>query len=53
MSGGTPGQPERHYSLDEHFAVEAGSPIRHEYLSGEIFAMAGVTAVPLRRIPAV
>ena len=36
-------QPQRHYSVDEYFAVEAGSPIKHEYCNGEIFAMAGAS----------
>ena len=35
--------PERHYSVDEYFAVEASSPIKHEYCTGEIFAMAGAS----------
>jgi Uma2 family endonuclease len=35
--------PQRHYSLDEYFAVEAASSIRHEYYNGEIFAMAGAS----------
>ncbi|MGH9425187.1 MAG: Uma2 family endonuclease, partial [Terriglobia bacterium] len=34
-------QSRRHYSLDEYFAVEETSGIRHEYFDGEIFAMAG------------
>jgi len=29
------------YSLDEYFAIEEMSEIRHEYFHGEIFAMAG------------
>lgn len=36
-------QPQRHYSIDEYFAVETGSPIKHEYYNGEIFAMAGAS----------
>ncbi len=36
-------RPQRHYSLDEYFAVEASSAIRHEYYDGEIFAMAGAS----------
>ncbi len=35
--------PERHYSVDDYFAVEAGSPIKHEYCNGEIFAIAGAS----------
>ncbi len=31
----------RHYTYEEYLAVEAASDIRHEYLEGEIFAMAG------------
>lgn len=34
---------ELHYSLDEYFAIEEMSEIRHEYFNGEIFAMAGGT----------
>lgn len=30
-----------HYSYDEYLALEEQSPIRHEYLEGEIYAMAG------------
>ena len=34
---------ERHYSLDDYFAVELHSPIKHEFYNGEIFAMAGAS----------
>lgn len=37
------GQPQRHYCVDDYFAVEATSSIRHEYHNGEIFAMAGAS----------
>ena len=30
-----------HYSYAEYIALEDQSPIRHEYLDGEIYAMAG------------
>jgi Uma2 family endonuclease len=33
----------RHYTVDDYFGVEIGSPIRHEYFDGEIYAMAGGT----------
>mgnify|MGYP002787597419 FL=1 len=36
-------QPQRHYSLDDYFAVEESSPLKHEFLRGEIFAMAGAS----------
>ena len=36
-------QPQRHYSLDEYFAVETDSLVKHEYYGGEIFAMAGAS----------
>ena len=36
-------QPQRRYSLDDYFAVEVGSTIKHEYYRGEIFAMAGAS----------
>lgn len=36
-------QPQRHYTLDDYFAVEEMSPVKHEYFEGEIFAMAGAS----------
>lgn len=30
-------------TLDEYLAFEARSPIRHEYIAGEVFAMSGAT----------
>ena len=33
--------PERRYTLDEYFALERDSSIKHEYLAGEILMMAG------------
>jgi Uma2 family endonuclease len=38
-----PNQPQRRYSLDDYFAVEATAVTRHEYYRGEIFAMAGAS----------
>jgi len=35
--------PARHYTLDDYLSVEEMSAVRHEYLRGEIFAMAGRT----------
>ena len=35
--------PQRHYTLDDYFMVEATSTIRHEYCDGQIFAMAGAS----------
>jgi Uma2 family endonuclease len=32
-----------HYSYSDYLALEEESPIRHEYLDGEIYAMAGGT----------
>ena len=32
-----------HYTYADYLAVEHNSPVRHEYLDGEIFAMAGGT----------
>jgi Uma2 family endonuclease len=32
-----------HYTYPEYLALEDESPIRHEYLEGEIYAMAGGT----------
>jgi Uma2 family endonuclease len=37
------GQPQRHYTVDDYFGIEADSPIKHEYYDGEIFAMAGAS----------
>ena len=39
------GQPkiQRQYTVEEYFALEAQSEVRHEYFDGEIFAMAGGT----------
>jgi Uma2 family endonuclease len=34
-------QPKHHYTLGEYFSVEQESDIRHEYYSGEIYAMVG------------
>jgi Uma2 family endonuclease len=34
---------ERHYSLEEYFATEESSAIKHEYFDGEILAMAGAS----------
>lgn len=36
-------QPQRRYTLDDYFAIEETSPVKHEYLDGEIFAMAGAS----------
>jgi Uma2 family endonuclease len=36
-------QPQRHYTLDDYFAVEETSAIKHEYRDGKIFAMAGAS----------
>lgn len=36
-------RPQRHYTLDEYFAVETDSLVKHEFFGGEIFAMAGAS----------
>lgn len=37
-------RPARHLmSLDEYLAFEEQSPVKHEYVSGEVYAMSGVT----------
>lgn len=36
-------QPQRHYTLDDYFAVEETSLVKHEYCAGEIFALAGAS----------
>jgi Uma2 family endonuclease len=33
----------RHYTVEDYFAVEDTSPIKHEYYEGEIFAMTGAS----------
>ncbi len=35
--------PERRYTLDDYFLIEQSSPLKHEYLRGEIFAMSGAS----------
>jgi Uma2 family endonuclease len=35
--------PSRHYTFDDYLSVEEMSAVRHEFLNGEIFAMAGGT----------
>lgn len=35
--------PQRRYTPDDYFLIELGSSLKHEYLRGEIFAMAGAT----------
>ena len=34
---------QRHYTVDDYFTVEEMSEVKHEYFSGEIFAMAGAS----------
>lgn len=36
-------QVERHYTVEDYFAVEESSTTKHEYFGGEIFAMAGAS----------
>src|ERR1043166_644794 len=38
------GRPQRRYTLDDYFTIEAISEIKHEFYKGEIFAMAGASA---------
>lgn len=33
------------YSIDEYFALERGSDVRHEYLDGEIVARGGASRI--------
>lgn len=37
-------RPQRRYTLDDYFTIEAMSEIKHEFHKGEIFAMAGASA---------
>jgi Uma2 family endonuclease len=34
---------ERRYSVEDYFSVEESSPVRHEFVAGQIFAMAGAS----------
>lgn len=36
-------QIERHYTIEDYFAIEESSTTKHEYFGGEIFAMAGAS----------
>ena len=36
-------RPERHYNVEDYFAIEESSAIKHEFFGGEIFAMAGAS----------
>jgi Uma2 family endonuclease len=36
-------QPQRHYTVEDYFCIEASSDIRHEFYQGTIFAMAGAS----------
>lgn len=36
-------KPQRAYTLDDYFAVEQNSELRHEFFNGEIFGMSGAT----------
>jgi Uma2 family endonuclease len=33
----------RHYTVEDYFAIEENSAVKHEYFDGEIFAMAGAS----------
>ncbi len=35
--------PRRRLSLDEYLAMEEASPIKHEFVAGEVYAMSGVS----------
>ena len=35
--------PRRRLSLEEYLAMEEASPIKHEFVAGEVYAMSGVT----------
>ena len=35
--------PRRRLSLDEYLATEEASPVKHEFVAGEVYAMSGVT----------
>jgi Uma2 family endonuclease len=38
-----PAARDRPMSIEEYFAFEEASPVRHEYVDGEVYAMSGVT----------
>ena len=35
--------PQRHYTVEDYFCIEASTDIRHEFYQGAIFAMAGAS----------
>ncbi len=39
---------QRRYTVEDYFFVEVGSPIKHEYFGGEVYAIAGGTRVHAR-----
>lgn len=41
-------QSQLQYTVEDYFFVDVGSPIRHEYYDGEIFAMSGGTRAHAR-----
>jgi Uma2 family endonuclease len=44
MSPLVPDAPRRHMTVDQYLAFELQSPVRHEYLAGEVFAMSGTSS---------
>src|SRR5919201_336187 len=38
-----PAARDRPLTVEEYFALEEASPVRHEYVNGEIYAMSGAT----------
>lgn len=41
-------ESQRRYTVEDYYFIDAGSPIRHEYFHGEIYAMSGGTRVHAR-----
>jgi len=41
-------QSQRRYTVEDYYFVDVGSPIRHEYYDGEIYAMSGGTRTHAR-----
>jgi Uma2 family endonuclease len=41
-------QPQRHFTLEEYFALEHASEVKYEYWQRDVLAMSGASPVHLR-----